>query len=122
MMYMCSARFETEEERLTFIKDSLDSAEAYEQEEERTTEVFDGEPDPISDNEDDGDKDDVQLIPTQEPVVGMVCQRASILGKRPRASIDEAESSSDDDLPPNTQTRVSGRARMPPKGHEEYVT
>jgi hypothetical protein len=64
MMYMCSARFETEEERLTFIKDSLDSAEACEQEEEQITEAFNSEPDLISDNEDDGDQDDVQLIPT----------------------------------------------------------
>lgn len=51
MMYICSSQFATEEERLAFIKESLETAGADVEAEEQATFLHQGDVDPISDNE-----------------------------------------------------------------------
>ena len=108
-MFLCTSRFDLQEEGFTFLKEyfSLDEIEAAKEESEDTPDQF--ELDPISDNEEEGIQEEEK---TQEE-------------ERTQENNEAQQSiSSDDelDLPPieNIQTRrTSERARKRPREEDD---
>jgi transcriptional regulator of heat shock response len=109
MMFMCTSKFEVEEEQLALNKEYLLKNELQEAEEDTGTQLLQDDLDPISDNEEDG----------IEPAAAVL---ETVLGKRRKstASVLEEESheshyfdnDTDNLLPANQQTlRSSGRPR-----------
>jgi hypothetical protein len=126
MMFMCTTRFEIEEEQLAFIKDLATQQELEAAAEEKAAQAPQDTLDPISDNE-----EDESLATSVGPSIQIISERS--LGKRRRSIISNASDPKDDQidadadtdgdeddailLPPllggesSTQQRVSGRVR-----------
>jgi hypothetical protein len=115
MMFMCTSKFEVEEEELALNKEYLSNNELQAAEEETDSQFLEDDLDPISDNE----EDDMALV-INEPTTAALSE--NVLGKRRRsiASVPEEESQephysdNDDDspLPANQQMlRTSKRPR-----------
>jgi hAT family dimerisation domain. len=120
MMYMCTSRFEAENERLALAKEFLSSNEI-----EAGVEEHDAQDDenlePISDDEED--EVSSVIVPSQQ---AMKAASKIALGKRPSGITsepeNEGENSGDEvDLPlVDTQLRASGRVRKRPKLLDGY--
>jgi hypothetical protein len=112
MMFMCTSKFEMEEEDLAIMKAYLSNEEQQALDEEKDAQLLNDNLEPISDDEED-DLEILQEVPTQatsERTIGKRRKSAtSDIGEEaqgPDPSNDEA------DLPlPNTQHRVSRRHR-----------
>jgi hypothetical protein len=123
MMFMCTTKFDIEEKELAFASECLSREEKEAAAEERTAQDQD-QLEPISDNEEEF------VAPSQTPTTN---QPAPNRRQKRARSVNEHEASqsvpmnSDDDaatipLPvqPNTQQRMSGRARKIPKSLEGF--
>lgn len=107
MMFMCSSKFEVEDEQLAFIKEYLSNEEAQEASEERDAQVAqDDDLDPISDNDEGMIELDENPLIEQSP-----SEFHGVLGKRRKSVASEPEDSSENDIPLPTTQRMSGRAR-----------
>lgn len=122
MMYMCTTRFEIEEEQLAFIKEYLSGEEIETASEEKSTQGVQDDLYPISDDEEND-----QTRYQGQSTVPIAFQGGA--DKRPRRFSGQAEeeaeealeSEDDTDLPlPDTQPRTSGRARKRSRLLEGY--
>jgi len=119
-MYMCTSRFEAEEEKLATAKEFLSSNEVEAGIEEKDAQD-DEDLDPISDNEED---EVLNMVVSSQYTIYTASEVA--LGKRPRDITSEPEDEGEDsdnevDLPlGNTQLRVSRRVRKRSKLLDGY--
>jgi len=123
MMYMCTTRFELEDEQLAFIKEYLLSGERETANEEQDAQLLQDNPDPISDNEED------DMVPIQEqPATQEVSQRAfskrrESVASEPEDETQESALSDDNDLPlPDTRRRASARSRKRSRRDDDTFT
>jgi hypothetical protein len=132
MMFMCTTRFEVEEEQLAFIRELATEQELESAEEETDTWQPSENLDPISDNE-----EDESLFASVESSIEIRSQTS--LGKRRRIDINEGsgpedhqvEASIEDEdeeenmvlLPceSSVRQRVSGRVRVPSIRLQGYI-
>lgn len=116
MMFMCTSKFDLEDDQRMLMNEYLSHQERQTAKEEKNTKetTFD----PISDNDEEEDLASTQPQPTVQPL----SERA--LGKRRKSVIsepDEDENDDDTDVPlPDTQHRVSGRVRKRSKLLDGY--
>lgn len=112
-MFMCTSKFEVEEEDIALIQQYISNEEHQALNEGKDAQLLQDNLEPISDDE----EDDVEILQDQPATKGL-SKRAK--RKRRRSSISEAEaegqepaiSEDEADIPlPNTQQRVSSRNR-----------
>lgn len=119
MLFMCTSRFDFDEERRAIMDEYLSHEDKQAAKEEKDTQA--SEFDPISDNEEGGEGESIQIQPPGQ------AQSEKSQGKRRRsvASVPEEGNEDEEDdeivLPlPNTQQRISGRVRKRSKLLEGY--
>lgn len=123
MMYMCTTKFELEDEQLAFIKEYLLSGERETANEEQDAQLLQDNPNPISNNKEDN------MVPIQEqPATQEVSQRAfskrrKSVASEPEDEAQESALSDDNDLPlPDTRRRASAISRKRSRRDDDTFT
>lgn len=130
MMFMCTTKFNIEEQQLAFIKQYLTKEEREEIEEDQNAQLPEENViDPISDNEED------QLLPLDVGIHNQNAPQSRDQGSSPteqdredgKEVTDESEGNNDDSLPlppaqeSNRRRRMSSRVRIPSKRLKGYI-